>query len=72
MTKNPAKRLGCVAAQGGEAAIKQHVFFKDIDWEALLDRRVKPPFRPKIVSMISYMSLMSIFPIVLALVYIKL
>ncbi|XP_078590617.1 protein kinase C epsilon type-like isoform X3 [Branchiostoma floridae x Branchiostoma japonicum] len=48
MTKNPAKRLGCVAAQGGEAAIKQHVFFKDIDWEALLDRRVKPPFRPKI------------------------
>ncbi|XP_017891352.1 protein kinase C isoform X2 [Ceratina calcarata] len=47
MTKNPAKRLGCVAANGGENAIKVHPFFQDIDWEALEARKVKPPIRPK-------------------------
>lgn len=50
MTKNPSRRLGCVTSQGGEAAIRVHPFFKDIDWEALEARKVKPPFRPKIVS----------------------
>jgi hypothetical protein len=50
MTKNPAKRLGCVATHGSEAAIRIHPFFRDIDWEALEARRVKPPFKPKIVS----------------------
>lgn len=51
MTKNPAKRLGCVKNHGGERAILIHPFFKDkIDWEALEDRKVKPPFKPKIVS----------------------
>lgn len=50
MTKNPAKRLGCVASQGGEDAIKVHPFFQHMDWEALEARRLKPPIRPKIVS----------------------
>ncbi|XP_067012348.1 protein kinase C isoform X2 [Anabrus simplex] len=50
MTKNPAKRLGCVVAQNTEAAIRVHPFFRDIDWEALEQRRVKPPFKPKIKS----------------------
>jgi novel protein kinase C epsilon type len=50
MTKNPAKRLGCVAAHGTEEAIRNHPFFRDMDWEALEARRVKPPFKPKIVS----------------------
>ncbi|CAF4508746.1 unnamed protein product [Rotaria socialis] len=51
MTKNPAKRLGCVAAQGGEDAIKRHAFFAGkIDWEALEQRQVKPPFKPKMVN----------------------
>ncbi|XP_029162059.1 protein kinase C isoform X2 [Nylanderia fulva] len=48
MTKNPAKRLGCVVANGGENAIKVHPFFQHMDWEALEARRVKPPIRPKI------------------------
>ncbi|KAH9383540.1 hypothetical protein HPB48_025112 [Haemaphysalis longicornis] len=48
MTKNPAKRLGCVESQGGEQAILSHAFFKDMDWEALEARKVKPPFKPKI------------------------
>lgn len=50
MTKNPAKRLGCVVVQGGEQAILSHTFFKEIDWEALEARKVRPPFKPKIVS----------------------
>lgn len=50
MAKNPDERLGCVAANGREEAIKAHPFFHSIDWEALEERKVKPPFRPKIVS----------------------
>lgn len=49
MTKNPAKRLGCVLSQGGEDAIRAHPFFKEMDWEALENRQMKPPFKPKIV-----------------------
>ncbi|RWS17750.1 calcium-independent protein kinase C-like protein, partial [Dinothrombium tinctorium] len=48
MTKNPAKRLGCVATQGAEHAILNHPFFKDIDWSALEAKKVRPPFKPKI------------------------
>lgn len=50
MTKNPSRRLGCVVSQGCEAAIQQHAFFKEMDWVALEQRKVKPPFRPRIVS----------------------
>jgi hypothetical protein len=52
MTKNPIKRLGCVQSQGGEDAIRAHPFFRDMDWEALESRNVKPPFKPKIVQTI--------------------
>ncbi|KAJ8418485.1 hypothetical protein AAFF_G00141940 [Aldrovandia affinis] len=48
MTKSPNKRLGCVVVQGGEEAIKAHPFFKEIDWVLLEQRRVKPPFKPRI------------------------
>ena len=56
MQKNVSKRLGCIAAHGGEEAIKHHPFFRDIKWKDLEDRKIKPPFRPKIVSIyyISY------------------
>jgi novel protein kinase C epsilon type len=53
MTKNPAKRLGCVVTQGGEQAILSHAFFKDIDWDALQAKKVRTPFRPKIVSVVA-------------------
>ena len=48
MTKNPAKRLGCGA--GGEDAILTHSFFAPIDWKALEERKVTPPFKPDVVS----------------------
>ena len=49
MQKAVHKRLGCVAAHGGEEAIKHHIFFKDIKWKDLEERKIKPPFKPKIV-----------------------
>ncbi|XP_036388075.1 protein kinase C epsilon type-like [Megalops cyprinoides] len=48
MTKTPHKRLGCVVAHGGEEAIKAHPFFREIDWVLLEQRRIKPPFKPRI------------------------
>ncbi|ESO06607.1 hypothetical protein HELRODRAFT_64769 [Helobdella robusta] len=51
MTKDPYKRLGCVEELGGEEAIKKHEFFQGkIDWTAVEERRVEPPFKPKIMS----------------------
>ena len=50
MTKNVSRRLGCVASQGGEQAILDHPFFKEIDWVALEAKKVRPPFKPRIVS----------------------
>ncbi|XP_046971684.1 protein kinase C isoform X3 [Vanessa cardui] len=44
MTKNPSRRLG---VQGGAGGIRAHAFFRDVDWDALAQRRLRPPFRPK-------------------------
>lgn len=50
MTKSPNKRLGCVVAQGLEEAIKLHPFFREINWTLLEQRKIRPPFKPRIVS----------------------
>ncbi|KRZ05362.1 Protein kinase C-like 1B, partial [Trichinella zimbabwensis] len=50
MTKNQFKRLGCVETAGGEDAVRAHVFFKEVDWQALESKKVKPPFKPKLKS----------------------
>jgi hypothetical protein len=55
MTKNPNKRLGCMPCNGGEEAIKRHSFFLNkIDWVALEDKQIKPPFKPRIVRTYKY------------------
>uniref|UniRef100_A0A8C9XED1 Protein kinase C n=1 Tax=Sander lucioperca TaxID=283035 RepID=A0A8C9XED1_SANLU len=48
LTKNPARRLGCVASEGGESAVTSHTFFTGIDWEKLNRREIEPPFKPRI------------------------
>uniref|UniRef100_A0A672Q0J4 Protein kinase C n=1 Tax=Sinocyclocheilus grahami TaxID=75366 RepID=A0A672Q0J4_SINGR len=48
LTKNPSRRLGCVAAEGGEAAVTSHPFFTSIDWNKLNQRELEPPFKPRI------------------------
>ncbi|KAK6304494.1 hypothetical protein J4Q44_G00250800 [Coregonus suidteri] len=48
LTKNPARRLGCMAEEGGENAVTSHAFFTGIDWDKLNRRELEPPFKPRI------------------------
>jgi len=47
LQKDPTHRLG----SRGVHEIKKHTFFKHMDWEALLERRVEPPYIPPKVSL---------------------
>jgi serine/threonine protein kinase len=42
LQRNPEVRLG---SKGGEE-VRRHRFFHDIDWTALLNREITPPFNP--------------------------
>lgn len=46
LNKNPTKRLG--ASKAGFDEIKSHPFFKDINFEAILNKKVPAPFVPTI------------------------
>ncbi|XP_066138060.1 ribosomal protein S6 kinase 2 beta isoform X1 [Euwallacea fornicatus] len=44
--RNPANRLG--AGASGVEGLKRHEFFATIDFEALLAKKIKPPFQPAV------------------------
>ena len=44
LTKDPNKRLGA----NGVEEIKSHPYFEDINWEDLYNKKLKPPFDPKV------------------------
>lgn len=48
LTRDPARRLG--AGPDDALEIKRHPFFRSVDWDAMLQKRIPPPFFPQIVS----------------------
>ena len=48
MRKNVERRLG--SSEKDAEDVKKQAFFKGIDWDGLLKKRVRPPFIPSIVS----------------------
>jgi len=47
LNRNPKHRLG---AHRDAAELKEHPFFKSIDWTALAQKQVPPPFKPSVES----------------------
>ncbi|XP_069593624.1 serine/threonine-protein kinase N2 isoform X1 [Ranitomeya imitator] len=46
LRRNPERRLG--ASEKDAEDVKKHAFFRHIDWQGLLAKKVKPPFVPTI------------------------
>ena len=49
LAREPTQRLGNRPGGNDVEAVKAHPFFADVDWVALLERRVAPPWRPAAV-----------------------
>jgi hypothetical protein len=47
LVKNPDQRLGMPTCPAG--LIRDHPFFKPIDWNLIENRQMEPPVKPKIV-----------------------
>jgi classical protein kinase C len=48
LTRDPKRRLGAGPEDAEE--IKRHPFFRGVDWDAMLQKKIPPPYLPKIVS----------------------
>ena len=46
LQKDPKKRLGC--GPRGVVDIMSHPFFRGVDWMAMHNKQVVPPFRPSV------------------------
>jgi hypothetical protein len=46
--RDPNKRLGYRQGGGGLEDIKSHPWFKGIEWDALYNKQVVPPFEPDV------------------------
>ncbi len=46
LCRNPTKRLGCLA--GGPSEIKQNIYFEKFDFDKLLKKELKAPWKPKV------------------------
>jgi len=46
LTKDPARRLG--SGKGDAEEIKRHPFFKDVNWDDVINKRIPPPYFPQI------------------------
>lgn len=49
LNRNPKHRLG---AKNDAEELKAHAFFADTDWNALMNKMVVPPFKPKLKSVL--------------------
>src|SRR5882762_9326698 len=47
LNRNPKHRLG---AQRDAEELKEHPFFKTVDWKTLAQKQVTPPFKPVVES----------------------
>lgn len=56
LEKDVSIRLGSMGSPEGD--IKYHPFFSDINWDKLERREVEPPFKPQVVSIIRFFSLL--------------
>jgi len=50
LTKAPNARLGSSEIPGEEREIKDHLFYRNINWQKLQNLEVQPPFKPRVVS----------------------
>ena len=48
MLQQPRKRLG--HSENDAHEIKNHLFFKDIDWEQIQNKKLNPPFKPRLLN----------------------
>jgi serine/threonine protein kinase len=44
LQRKPSNRLGL----NGPSEVKTHIWLKDIDWQALIEKKIEAPFKPDI------------------------